>query len=111
MPESEKQNKKSASSSSASPSIKVPFINRIFARTPCRYLLGFGSLSSSHFRSVGFGGGRFWLYSFINIFIVGVLVVVGVTFSLPIGVLQREEEEQKLSMFLAGSFHVNGAML
>lgn len=50
-------------------------------------LLGFGFLSSSHFRRAGFGGGGFWFDSFINILVVGVLVVVGVTFSLPVCVV------------------------
>lgn len=50
-------------------------------------LLGFGSLSSSHSWGCRFGGGCFRLYSFINVFIVGVLIVVGVPFSLPIGIV------------------------
>jgi len=103
MPGSEKQKENSASSST-SPSIKVPSITRILARTPCPYLLSFRSFSSSHFGSAGFGGGCFWLYSFINIFVVGVLIVVGVTFSLPVSVLQREEEKQKISWQHSSTF-------
>lgn len=92
-----KKKKENCALSSTSPSIKAPFINRIFARSPRGYLLGLRSLSGRHFGSARFGGGCFGLYSFIDVFIVGVLVVVGVTFSLPIGVLQREDKKQKIS--------------
>lgn len=51
------------------------------------FLLGFGFLSSSHFRRAGFGGGGFWFDSFIHVLVVRVLVVVSVTFSLPVRVV------------------------